>query len=64
MEELLTKFVGYGPQYNEWLIRKNLKMHWKLCVNGMNLKEGEESSGNEQTHLECSIRLQCLRHGV
>ena len=25
MEELITKFVGYGPQYNEWLTRKNLK---------------------------------------
>jgi hypothetical protein len=24
-EELLTKFVGYGPQFNEWLTRKHLK---------------------------------------
>jgi hypothetical protein len=24
-EELLTKFVGYGPQFNEWLTQKHLK---------------------------------------
>ena len=31
-EELLTKFVGYGPQYNEWLTRKKYKKCTGNCA--------------------------------